>query len=782
MALAILAHGVALAADPAPAAPSINPFTGQPIGGVLKPPVQPTAAPTTAAPAPVVAPAQPAQQPAVPPAPVASTASPAPAVAAPAPTPPVTVAAPVTRGGVVYQSPLSTAPNPGVTLRFDNAEIYDVLQLILGDILKVDYVIDPSVQGRITLKSTEAVSLADIYNVLENALAINNISIVRSGKTYKVTRDANAVREPLGAAAGPNSPVFQVVPVNYVQASQLVNTLRNFIGPQAALTNDATNRYLIVVDRAANVEKILDMVKILDVDYLKHVQVRLVPIDKADPTELAKELEGLFKTSGLFNIAGTDAAKVYFLPVARLNAVLVAGANTGMLNAAEQWLRNLDVDPARNLDSRVHVYQVANSNVAHLAGILRQLFGAAGGSAATPAGSSTPSTTGGSTGSSGLSSSTSSSTTASAGLGSGSNTATSDASRTITRGNVPTASGMTASGQGLAGTVQIIGDETTNSLIIRASKADYDQILKVIERLDTAPRQVLIEAMVAEVELNDTLQYGVEWWLNSMLSKDGRGAKGVLGLDGAIKPATVGTVTGASSGLNYAVLNTAGNVVGLLNLLSNDTNVNLLSAPHVMASDGKVAKIEVGSEEPIVTQVVSTPTTTTTGTNFTTSNSIQYRPTGILLEVKPTISASGRVALQVTQEVSQVGTSVEVGGSKYPNFTKRKVTTEVILEDGKTILIGGLMQDRNNDTVVGVPGLKDVPLFGALFGTTNKQRRKNELLITLTPHIVRNREEGERLTQDFQAGLKQLRAVMQKPAPTPSTSPADTGRNGEIVR
>ena len=166
-------------------------------------------------------------------------------------------------------------PSGGVTLRFDNAEIYDVIQVILGDILRVDYVIDPSVQGRITIKSTEAVSPADIFNVLESALAMSNISIVRQGKTYRVTRDANAVRDVItGDPAGPGSPLLQVIPVRFVQASQLVNTLRNFIGPQAAITNDPTNKYLIVADRAANVAKILDMVKVLDVDYLDKVRVR----------------------------------------------------------------------------------------------------------------------------------------------------------------------------------------------------------------------------------------------------------------------------------------------------------------------------------------------------------------------------------------------------------------------------------------------------------------------------------------------------------------------------
>lgn len=640
---------------------------------------------------------------------------------------------------------LAATPAQGVTLRFDNADVYEVLQAVLGDILKLDYVIDPSVQGRVTLKSTQAVNLADIFSVLESALGTVNISIVREGKNYKVMRDANAVRERLATqGVGSASPVMQIIPVRFVQANQLVNTLRNFIGTQAAITSDPTNRYLIVADRSGNVEKIVEMVKTLDVDYLAHVHIRLLPVHSSDPGDVARELDALFKSSGLFNWTGTEAVKFNVLPINRLSAVLVGAANERIVEAAEQWVRALDAAPRTGLGAFVHVHPVANGSATRLAELLQQVFTGSGsqGTTATATGQARPA---------GAPPTTTTTTTAGGGLGG----TAAQGSTTISRGNVPTAQGITGTGAGLGGQIQIIPDEFTNSLIIRASAADYQQLKRVIDRLDSVPRQVLIQVMVAEVSLNDTLQYGVEWWVRQRASNNGRSWTGMFGLDGAIRPPTTGQVTGTGSGLNYTILNGAGQVIGLLNLLGKDTNVNVLSAPHVLASDGKLAKIEVGNDEPVITQTVSTPTTST-GT-LTTSNAVQYRPTGILLEVKPSIAASGLVTMNISQEVSSRAGSVSVGGSEYPNFSKRKVATDVTVEEGRSIIIAGLIQDRGEGGATGVPGLKDIPLLGALFGTTNKQRNKTELIMTITPYIVKTHDEGERLTRAFQDSLAELK-------------------------
>ncbi|MDP2793544.1 MAG: type II secretion system secretin GspD [Sulfurisoma sp.] len=658
----------------------------------------------------------------------------------------------IASSGVKVQVPVEATAQPvsGVVLRFENADVMDIVQAILGDILHLNYLVDPSIQVRVTLQTAGSISAADVYHILESVLALHGISIVRDGKIYKVIRDVQANREVATVAAGENSPVIQIIPLRFVQASGLIGPLRSVLAPQAVLLNDPTNRHLIVVDRAQNVAKILDLVNLLDVDYLARVRIKLVLVEKADATELAREMDGLFRTSGMFNWPGTEANKIYFLPITRMNAILVAAASDVVLMAAEKWIRSLDDDPKTGLASFVHVYPVLNSNAYRVADLLRQVYGGAP--------SPMPVTTLSSTLASGSSGAPSAPGQAPAGQPPTGSSPLSESAKVVLRGSP---------GGTLAGNVQIIADEPTNSLVIRASPQDYQQIRRIIERIDTVPRQVLIQVMVAEVTLTDRLQYGVEWWLRNLKFSSGNiSTKAQAGLDtglmapGAdVNPVTTVPTDAISSGFNYLIFNSARDITGLFNLLATNTDVNILSAPHVLATDGRVAKIEVGTEEPVVTQTVSTPTATTAG-GVTTSNSVQYRPTGILLEVKPSISASGRVNLTLSQEVSSRGGSVQVGGSVYPSFTKRKVATDVTIEEGKTLVVAGLIQDHGDKTSQGFPFLKDIPILGTLFGSHKRVNDKTELLITITPFIVRNREEGDRLTESFRDGLQELRKIL----------------------
>ncbi len=638
---------------------------------------------------------------------------------------------------------------PGSILRFENADINDVVLAVLGDILRLNYMIDPSIQGKITLQSSGNISAGDLYNILESALQLHGISIVRDGKLYKVVRDAQANRDVGLIAAGESSPLTQIIPLQFVQASALLASVKSVLGQNALIANDPTNRHLIIVDRAQSVAKALELIALLDVDYLAHVRIRLVNIVKGDATELAKEMDALFRTSGLFNWPGTEGNKVYFLPIMRMNAILVAAANDSMADAAEKWIRTLDDEPKNGLGEMVHVYPVKNSNAAHLANLLRQVYGGAATQTTGPAQNPTSSlsSTSGQTGATGLAGQTTSST---------------DPSRVVLRG------GANQAGS-LAGNVQIIADEATNSLVIRASPQDYLQIRRIIDRIDTVARQVLIQVMVAEIGLTDQLQYGVEWWLkNQNISANGKTWATQAGLDaGLISPATTANPVssspdkGVSSGFNYLILNKAGDITGLFNLLATNTDINILSAPHVLASDGKTAKIEVGSEEPIITQTVSIPNTATgTTASATTSNSVQYRPTGILLEVKPTINASGLVNLNMVQEVSSRGANVLIGGSEYPAFNKRKISTEVTIEEGKTLVVAGLIQDRGNKSNQGIPLLKNLPIVGALFGAQKNSSDKAELLIAITPFVIRGKDEAERISKEFRESLTDLKRRM----------------------
>jgi len=344
---------------------------------------------------------------------------------------------------------LSGAAIPGAILRFDNADIYEVLQAVLGEMLHLNFIVDPTIQGKVTINTQGTVSQADIFNILESVLSLNGVSIIRDGKLYKVVKDANAPRDTLAfEALGEGSPLIQIIPLKFVQGSALINTLKNFIGQQAGIINDPTNKYLVIADRAGNVSKILDLVKVLDVDYLKHVKIKLVQIQKGDALEMAREMETLFKTSGMFNWPGTEPNKIFFMPINRMNALLVASTNEAVLDAAEKWIKMLDDEPKDGIGSSIHVHTVENSTAVRIANILRQIYG---GAPITPTGS--------------------------------------DPTKTIIKGSVPgvSAAAMGTTGPGLSGNVQIIPDETTNTLVIKASPQDYLQIKKVIERIDPHP-------------------------------------------------------------------------------------------------------------------------------------------------------------------------------------------------------------------------------------------------------------------------------------------------------
>ena len=676
---------------PAPDAPFVNPF----VKSSPTPPAQPSSAPPAAA-------------------------QTSPSGAAPDSSPPLNKEVKLRR------PELSGAAIPGAILKFDNADIYEVLQAILGEMLHLNFIVDPTIQGKVTINTQGTVSQADIFNLLESILSLNNLSIIRDGKLYKIVKDANAPRDTLAfEALGEGSPLIQIIPLKFVQASALINTLRNFVGQQAGITNDPTNKYLVIADRASNVSKILDLVKVLDVDYLKHVKIKLVQIRKGDALEMAREMETLFKTSGMFNWPGTEPNKIFFMPINRMNALLVASGNEAVLEAAEKWIKTLDDEPKDGIGSNIHVHTIENSTAVRVANILRQIYGGA------------PIAVAGS-----------------------------DPTKTIIKGNIPSvgAAGGGTTGPGLSGSVQIIPDEATNTLVIKASPQDYLQIKKVIERIDLIPRQVLIQVMVAEVVLNDKTQFGVEWWLQSnKLSINGTRFPTQSILNSGLPSPGNGTLIDNTlgSGFNYAVLNGVGDVVGMINALAENTDVNILSSPSVMASDGREAKIEVGRDVPVVTQTVSTPSATTTTSGLTTSNSVQYRTVGILLNVKPHVNASGLVSLTISQEVSDVA-DVVTGGIQSPQFSKRKVETEVTIEEGKTLMIAGLIQDNTNKTSKGIPGFKDIPLLGYMFGAKSDKRDKTELMVTITPYVVRNREEGDRVTASFRDGLSSLKKLMSK--------------------
>ncbi|MCL5238694.1 MAG: hypothetical protein M1353_12795 [Nitrospirae bacterium] len=299
---------------------------------------------------------------------------------------------------------------------------------------------------------------------------------------------------------------------------------------------------------------------------------------------------------------------------------------------------------------------------------------------------------------------------------------------------------------------RVLADEITNSLIVLATPADYSFIEETVKKLDTIPRQVMIEVLIAEVTLQDQLQFGLEW----LLSTDAKlqmnpfrkdiNLGGFVGQNSDLLP---DKVTGIS-GFSFLATDAAGKVKALLQTLASESKLNVLASPHILAADNREARIQIGDQVPIATSQA-----TAVGTSNSILTTIQYKDTGTILKVKPQINESGLVALEVTQEVSDFSPQKVLGTDQFV-ISKREATTNLVAQDGQTIVIGGLIRDRGDRTQSGIPLLSKVPILGYLFGTTKNTNSRTELIVLLTPHVVRNQQEAGDMTSDY---IKRLKGV-----------------------
>jgi len=413
-----------------------------------------------------------------------------------------------------------------------------------------------------------------------------------------------------------------------------------------------------------------------------------------------------------------------------------------VLDMAKRRVKEIDALPIEGIGSRINMYSVKNSSAAYLADLITQIYGGASSGASSAS-------------SSGLSSSSSSA-------------AAQPATKVVQKG--PTSSSATT-GTGLSGEVQIIPNEKANTLIIKANKQDYLQILGLLEKLDTVPRQVLIQANIIEVTLGDKKTLGLEWnLLHEQVSYRGKtyqtsATSANSGTLAAINSALNGGKAAVPpGGLLYTLFDGPGNAIASIQAAASGNLINLLSSPRIVASDGKEARIEIGNEVPVTTGTLTNAATA--GSSGTTlANTVTYRTVGLILKVKPSINESGLVNLQLSQEVSNVVSTSATDGSSNPTFSTRKIETEISIQEGRTLTIGGLIKDEISNSDNGIPYLEDVPVFGNLFGATTKERNRTELLLTITPYVMRNQGDAERINQQLDEAMDEVRAFTKKIKP-----------------
>jgi general secretion pathway protein D len=688
----------------------------------------------------------------------------------------------VTIPAVEGAEPRPTPSGEGYELNFENTPIASVAKVVLGDILATGYTIDPRVMGMISLSSGRPVPKSDLLFVLENALRLSGVVLVKDVQGYRLIPLGDAVGagnlDTAEARAEPGYGV-SVVPLRYVSASTLIKLLDSFATKPGTVRADTTRNMLLIQGSGAERKAAIDTVLGFDVDWMRGQSVGVFPVRFTSPEPIITELEKIMDSGD----GGLSQNVVKFQPVARLNAILVVTRKPNLLKTAETWIRRLDAsDTAR---TGVHVYQVKYGEARQLARVLNDVFVGGGGSFDTPAnqvapgsglgrtagstdrlaasgpsananvsfGSSFGGAGGGGAGGAGGFGGSGRSGGAAGGLGAGSTLGrqTGQAGDTSAlEGRTPTG-GAGGGGQPLLEGVRITPDVTGNALLIYASTENYQIVARTLAQLDRPKLQVAIDSTVAEVTLNDNLSYGVQFFLQTKKS-------GVLGNISNIPTDPPGKSSVNAAGLVGAALNRAfpgfNMLIGsestpnvVLDALHAVTTTKVLSNPSVVVVDNEVATLMVGSDVPI-----TTGSATLLSGNGSVVNSIDYRSVGIILRVVPRINVNGNVRLDIEQEISQVQDTAGVGGN--PTFSQRKVKSSIGVASGQTVLLAGLIQEQQSGNRGGIPLLDQIQNLGDAFSHQDKTNARTELIVFIRPQIIRDSVDASFVAEELRTKLR----------------------------
>ncbi len=576
----------------------------------------------------------------------------------------------------------SVRPNKAgrISLNFDDADVYSVIQTVFGEILKVNYIVDQRVKGRVTFRSVAPVAMDQVLPVMETILRINGIGIVEESGLYRIVPIGEVAKEPAQIKFGreperiaiQGKSIIQVVPLMHVHSSETIKFITPFLTQSAVVIDLPNINHIVIVDTDSNVKRLLTLINYFD----------------GEQTKLNKP--------------------------------------------------------------QVSVYNIQNGKAKDVAAILQQVLLSQKPSVQ-PASAQTPPTAGGVAGIPGTGAS-------------------------AQRPSVQTAGGQQTGDLLVSPITKIIADENLNALIILSTPEDYEFIKTAIARIDIIPRQVLLEGVLAEVTLRDELKLGISWALQFNPGGMGGilgGVDGVVGFNvpGATPTATTGTGTFSFAG------EVGGDFRAVIDMLAVDNRAKLLAVPHILVSDNKEARIQVGQQVPVVSSE-----TFGSGT-IAPQRTIQYKDIGIILKVKPRINEGGLVTLDLAQEVSSYETIKLFDNEDYIILRKTETTTSLVCQDGNTIIIGGLIRDDISRARSGIPFLSKIPVLGWLFGATDDSAERTELIILLTPRVIRNHIDAKNVTSDYvdsitrtgKGRIRREELIKQKPITIPPAPMSDQG-------
>ncbi len=684
-------------------------------------------------------------------------------------------------------NPQSVRPGEPVTLNFVNAEIEAVART-MATITGRNVVVDPRVKGQLNLSTERAVTPAAAFQQFLAALRLQGFTVVEAGGLYKVVPEAegklqgSSVQIWKGGAptntAGGGQIVTQIFKLNFENAANLVPVLRPLISPNNTINVNPGNNSLVITDYADNLQRLGRIVAAMDVSNASDVEV--IPLKNAIATDLAplvaRLIDGGSSSTGSAvpgAVQGsTDTAfKTTLLAEPNSNSLILRAANPARVAQVRALVQKLDQPPlpgSSAASGNIHVVYLKNADAAQLATTLR---------AAMSAGGSALSGSGGSAGGASRSQSTGLPQTgagAGGGIGAGVGGSGGGGGLSSSGGQL---GGASSTGPSTGGQIQ--ADTATNSLIITAPEPQYRQLRSVIDQLDGRRAQVLVESLIVEVNATKLAEFGIQW--QGLLGKQGDGTIGVIGTNSDQSGANIISLAAALASKSLSTAATAAGALGaglnlgiapringqyylgaLANFLQNSGDANVLSTPNLMTLDNEEARIVIGNNVPFPTG--SYANTGGSGGAVNPFTTVERKDVGLMLRVRPQISENGSVKMSIYQEVSKIDAST-LKDPNGPTTSKRAIESNVVVDDGSIIVIGGLLEDSYSSAEDKVPVFGDIPVFGNLFRSENRSRRKTNLMVFLRPTVVRDAATSDTVMIDRYEAIRALQQVTQ-PAPS----------------
>lgn len=580
-----------------------------------------------------------------------------------------------------------------VRLNLVNASIGAAARAVLGEALGKRFIVSDDVSGTVTLQTTGRISKSALLDLFEQALAINNARMENRNGTIQIVSADGSSRAFRAVGADSNAAII-VAPLHYISPESMMSLLQPIIDD--GLWVKAENAYNLILFSGSPtaINTAMEALNIFDVNVMDGKSIALIPLQAAEPVALVEELTTIFES----NEGGRLNGAIEFVPNPASRSILIIANQSSQLSEAKTWVQRLD-RAARESGTYVEVYPLNYRDAAEIAPILTSLM------IAQPVAS-----------------------------------------------NEENNSAPQADNE-----LRISADVARNGIIVRARDQDHKEVRKLLAQLDTSARQVLLEATIAEVTLNDDLSLGVRWFF-----QNGPLSAGVSDLSSGAVSATSPGFSAVFAGVNAQVA---------LNALASVTNVQILSSPTIMVVENKSATLRIGDQVPVATQNSASATDTTVVTT------IDYRDTGVILTVTPRIGANGTVSLNIAQEVSDV-VATTTSGIDSPTIRQRQVETTVTVANGATLTLGGLVQENSSRIRGGVPGVQRVPILGALFGNRNNRYRRTELLILIRPLVINNASDAARITDYWRGRLSGANGVYNIGAAPPTHVVIGSGQGG----